>query len=146
MNTADNPADCATRPSQATSLIESTWIHGSNQIPIGNITDSQDSFPLVSPEEDKELHPEVGVLDKRVTPEPKLRSHRFERFSEWRRLVTAMEVLLHVSQSYSGKCQCKGWHLCSDSKSVPSKIKAEQLVRKYCRFNSQVKFTSEVVF
>ena len=70
VNTADNPADCATRPSQATSLIESTWIHGSNQIPIGNITDSHDSFPLVSPEEDKELHPEVGVLDKRVTPEP----------------------------------------------------------------------------
>ena len=65
-----------------------------------------------------------------MTPGAKLGSQRFERFSEWKRLVSALEVLLQVSQSYSGKCHCKGWHLCSDSKSVASKLYAEQLVIK----------------
>ena len=53
-----------------------------------------------------------------------------------------MEVLLHVSQSYSGKCKCKGWHLYSDSKSVPSIIKAEQLVIKSVQEES---FSKEIL-
>ena len=130
VNTSDNPADSATRPSPVTSLTDSSWIHEPNRIPNQDYTDSEHSFPLVSPEEDKELRPEISVLGTRVTLGAKLGSQRFERFSEWRRLVSALEVLLHVSQSYSGKCHCKGWHLCPDSKSVANKPYAEQLVIK----------------
>ena len=130
MNTSDNPADSATRPSPVTSLTDSSWIHGPNRIPNQDYTDSEHSFPLVSPEEDKELRPEVSVLGTSVTLGAKLGSQRFERFSEWRRLVSALEVLLHVSQSYSGKCHCKGWHLCPDSTSVANKLYPEQLVIK----------------
>ena len=128
VNSADNPANCATRPNLAANLIESVWIHGSNRI--SDLPDSQDSFPLVSPEQDKEVRPENSALDTSVSPGASLGPHRFEKFSEWRCLVNAMEVLLHVSQSYSGKCQCKGWHLCSGSKCVPNKIKAELLIIK----------------
>ena len=53
MNSADNSADCATRPNLATNLVESVWIHGPKQI--SDSTDSQDGFLLVSPEQDKEV-------------------------------------------------------------------------------------------
>lgn len=132
VNSSNNPADSATRPSQVGNLTDSTWIHGPDRTPIldTDSTDSQDSFPLVSPEVDKEVRPEVDVIKTRVISSGKLGAHRFERISEWRNLVEALEVLLHVSQSFSGKSQCRGWHVCSGSKSVPNKIRAEQLVIK----------------
>lgn len=130
VHTGDNPADTATRPSRVDSLSDSTWIHGPDRTPILDSTDSHESFPLVSPDEDKELRPEVDVLSTKVSQSTSLGAHRFERFSDWNRLVKALEVLLHVSESFSSKCQCKGWHVCSDSKSVSSKIRAERLVIK----------------
>ena len=108
MNTDDNPADSATMPSQVASLTDSTWIHGPDQTPILDSIDSHESFPFVSPDEDKELRPEVDVLSIKITSGTRLGSHRFERFSPWIRLVKALEVLLHVGHSFICKCQCKG--------------------------------------
>ena len=70
VNPSDNPADSATRPSPVTGHTDTSWIHGPNKIPNQDYTDSEHSFPLVSPEEDKELRPEISVLGTRVTPEP----------------------------------------------------------------------------
>ena len=126
VNTADNPADCATRPDQVSNLMGSMWIHGPSHI---QSKDQTKSFSLVDPDEDREIRPEVNTLDTSVL-QPSLGSHRFERFSSWQHLVRAVENLIHICSSFKQKSDsdCKGWHLCKDAKDISNKIQAEQLV------------------
>ena len=58
VKTGDNPTDCATRPSQVTDFLESSWILG--------LSDPSDTFPLVLPNDDVEMCPEVSALSTNV--------------------------------------------------------------------------------
>lgn len=127
VNTKDNPADCATRPAQVANMLNSAWLHGPVEVQSESQKNLTNEFPLIQPDEDKEIRPEIHTLDTNVNTRT-LGSLRFERFSSWTHLVGAVENLLHISQSYSHKKKCKGWHICPDSKSVLNKVKAEQLI------------------
>ena len=58
VKTGDNPADCATRPSQVTDFLKSSWICGPS--------DPSDTFPLVLPNDDVDIRPEVTALSSSV--------------------------------------------------------------------------------
>ena len=76
INTADNPADCATRPGQVTNLMDSKWIHGPSNIQVYD-KDQIKSFSLIDLDEDKEIRLVINTLDTSVL-KPSLGSHRFE--------------------------------------------------------------------
>ena len=128
INTADNPADCATRPGQVTNLMDSKWIHGPSNIQVHD-KDQIKSFSLIDPDEDKEIRPVINTLDTSVL-KPSLGSHRFERFSSWQHLVRALENLLHICLSFKHESDsdCRGWHMCKGAKDIRNKMQAEQLV------------------
>ena len=44
------------------------------------------------------------------------------------RLISSIETLLHISQTFGGETACKCWHMCNEPKSVSNKPKAEHLL------------------
>ena len=87
-----------------------------------------DTFPLVAPDDDVEIRPQVNTLSTSVKHKASLGSHRFERFSSWTRLISAIEILLHISQTFKGGPACSGWHMCRESKTISNKLNAEHLL------------------
>ncbi|XP_055998874.1 uncharacterized protein LOC130047578 [Ostrea edulis] len=81
-----NPADEATRSIPARNLQESLWLNGPPRKLLSQV-DSDTSFPLVSPEEDKEVR--ALKTSTKVT----LGCHYFEKFSNWRDLKKAIRIL-----------------------------------------------------
>ena len=53
---------------------------------------------------------------------------RFEHFSSWTKLVSAIAILMHVAQSFSQKLHCKGWHLCKQTKCIELIRRAEVVI------------------
>ncbi|XP_060745195.1 uncharacterized protein LOC132858752 [Tachysurus vachellii] len=111
VSSEQNPADVATRPIAPTKLQETIWFSGPPFLHHPKAeTLPKESFALVDPDRDSEVRPEVTVLYTTV-------SNRFERFSDWSRLVRAVGKLIHIARSYK-QCQkdtsqvCKGWHCC----------------------------------
>ena len=100
VNTCDNPSDCATRPSRVINFLESFWLSGPTCGDIQLNDKNSDTFPLVSPNDDTEIRPEVSALRTSVKSKVTLGSRRFERFSSWSRLISAIEILLHISQTF----------------------------------------------
>nr|XP_022305787.1 uncharacterized protein LOC111112553 [Crassostrea virginica] len=100
--TQKNPADLATRCLTADKINDSIWIKGpkeflDQQYKEGTLEISEDSYPLLSPCEDKEVRPmePVCTFSTNVHADKKngLGSHRFEHFSSWRKLVGAIVLL-----------------------------------------------------
>ena len=127
VRTEENPSDCATRPSGVQDFLDSTWLCGPSDAQLTK-SDMSDTFPLVAPDDDVEIRPQVNTLSTSVKPKASLGSHRFERFSSWTRLISAIEILLHISQTFNGGTACSGWHMCRESKTISNKLKAEHLL------------------
>jgi len=70
------------------------------------------------PDQDKELKPDVQVLKSNIVQSDSLRSHRFERFSSWKKLLTTIALLRHTAASCRDSVKCKGWYLCPEARTV----------------------------
>lgn len=123
-----NPADVATRSVHAFEMENSPWLHGPASLPPNKPCPVEVPYPLVKPDEDKEIRPVVCALSTSIKTNNLLGSHRFERFLSWSRLVSVVSLLLHVTQSFRKDSICKGWHLCSKSKSVDCRLLAERVI------------------
>ena len=101
--TSVNPADEGTRSVPADQIGISAWLNGPRQFLDRTSSGSQENHTLVDPEEDKELRP-VSVLKTSVAGSAAIGTHRFERFSEWRRLVKAVAFLKGLVRRRQGTC------------------------------------------
>ncbi|XP_033727676.1 uncharacterized protein LOC117317008 [Pecten maximus] len=131
VNTNDNPADVGTRSVAASKMESSIWLHGP---PFLNENEAEplftvDEFPLVNPESDKDIRPEVHVAKGSVSKKKSFDITKFERFSQWDRLVKAISYLIHLARSFKMSSHpCVGWHLCAKHKEQSLKEDAERLI------------------
>ncbi|XP_076036934.1 uncharacterized protein LOC143022552 [Oratosquilla oratoria] len=136
-----NPADLATRGLEITNLNQSDWLSGPSSL-FEDVVSTSGSFPLVSPETDKEVkvsdytiesEPLVSANKSNVEPAIASLAQRFSNFSCWRRLVRAVDLLKHIARSFKqgNKC-CSGWHICNKHKS-PDQLEdaADFIVQTY---------------
>lgn len=80
-------------------------------------------FPLLNPESDLEVRKEVKVKVTDVKDQG-VGQGFFEKFSSWQSLLRAVSNLKHIAISYHRNLPCKGWHICSLSKSVAARQEA----------------------
>ncbi|XP_069129320.1 uncharacterized protein [Argopecten irradians] len=100
VSTKDNPADLGTRPTSSHLLESSAWIQGPECISTSK-TDTDQAFELQFPENDCEVRPEVCCLKLSVQQHYDLGTERFQRFSDWERLVRAIVFLKRRAQRLS---------------------------------------------
>ncbi|XP_062571281.1 uncharacterized protein LOC134233331 [Saccostrea cucullata] len=118
--THQNPADAATRGSVADiSNMLDTWLVGPVQFCSRNLAEceSEVDYPLISPDDDKEIRSELSTFNADVhvlTNLPPIED-RFSKFSTWDSLVAAFSTLRHVAASYRGSNDCTGWHMCQST-------------------------------
>ena len=97
MSTDRYPADNGTRILPAGDLQVSAWLNG---LPFSLKRLDPQIFSLVESEKDKEVRPcTVNVINSDVQVNKLLGSHRFERFSSFKRLVQAIALLHHIVTS-----------------------------------------------
>lgn len=101
---AVNPADLATCSVDAEDLPSSTWLKGPEFLRIDSDAPKCLPFPMVDPDHDKEVWPEVHCYktEEVDTYIPRLGSYRFERFSSWKSLVQSIAFLKYISRLHSG--------------------------------------------
>lgn len=83
-------------------------------------------YALVDPDQDAEVRPLVTVLHTAV-------SKRFERFSDWNRLIRAIGKLIHIVRSYKrdqndNPPTCKGWHCCKFPLSADIILQSKEII------------------
>ncbi|KAK3090823.1 hypothetical protein FSP39_014942 [Pinctada imbricata] len=101
--THNNPADLGTRCfTTVEELVDSNWLQGPSHLLISN-SDEQKRFPLVAPDNDKEIRPTLAVR-KAVIEESGLHS-KFEKFSSWEKLVIAFALLIRVARARKSQTQ-----------------------------------------
>lgn len=96
--TEQNPADQATRSVSALHLAYSMWLTGpSCDILTRTLPEPQLRFPLVEPNSDCEIRPEVTCskiqIDDEKPTNHRIGSERFLRFSTWESLVRGVKLL-----------------------------------------------------
>lgn len=96
VNTKSNPADIGSRGCMSPELL-TTWLQGPDLLQTAKM-DPSETFPLILP--DKEVRQEVSVLKSSVTTST---ADHFERFSCWRRLVTAFVVLKRAARNFKSR-------------------------------------------
>ena len=128
MRTDLNPADCATRSVVASDLAICPWLQGPKFLHNKHVRNQDPPIPLQDPHKDKEIRPVVCVTKTLV--KSTLGSHRFVRFSSWKTLVETCARLKHIAASFHSAFHRKGWHLCSDSKTVKNFNDAELFILK----------------
>ncbi|XP_060571866.1 uncharacterized protein LOC132730037 [Ruditapes philippinarum] len=111
-----NPADIGSRGASVEQLKQSSWLQGPS-LPLPGQVSTPEYFPLLSPEHDKEIRPEVCILSTKVIVGKSLASI-VDKFSSFERLVRAVSTLRHIVLSYHKRLPCKGWHLCPEAKDV----------------------------
>lgn len=98
--TAQNPADIGTRClTSVEELAESDWLRGPLLLRSPHSKEEVLTFPLVSPEEDKDVRPEVKVKKTEIST-PFVA--RFENFSTWKSLVRAVYNLKKICRLKRG--------------------------------------------
>ncbi|XP_053405091.1 uncharacterized protein LOC128558874 [Mercenaria mercenaria] len=115
---AENPADNGSRSVKADELQSSQWCVGPRFI-TQTSTDHEAKFTLIDPDSDPEIRKNVDVL-KTDSNTSILGTKRFERYSTWTKLVETIARLQHIAKSFGGHTNCKGWHLCTEAKTVES--------------------------
>ena len=119
VSSENNPADKATRPISASELLNCAWLNGPSFLKQGESSDNSASFALQDPDIDKEVRPEIKTLKTELGSDSlNLGSHRFERFSNWRKLIRAVSCLQHIAQTFHGDKCSNGWHTCDESHTV----------------------------
>ncbi len=73
----------------------------------------QEDYDLIDPDADSEVRPQVVASFTHVTRDV-IQPQRFERFSKFSTLLTAVAHLIHVARSFAHSTQdeCQGWHIC----------------------------------
>ncbi|XP_033753059.1 uncharacterized protein LOC117336558 [Pecten maximus] len=122
-----NPADLGTRSVSAGNIQHSIWLKGPSFIR-EELHDPAE-YPLISHDQDKEIRPDATVCKTTVSPQNCLGTIRFERFSSWNKLVESIAHLQHLASAFQeASGTCKGWHQCSEYRSVEARHKAELLI------------------
>lgn len=95
-----------------------TWLIGPVQFCSKDLTEieSEADYPLVSPDEDKDIRPEVSVFKADLLTNLTPIEDRFAKFTTWDSLLSALSTLHLVSASYRDSNDCTGWHLCLNTK------------------------------
>lgn len=136
MPTEHNPADCASRSVPASLLTDSMWLTGPDFLyrPSESELTLQETFELVNPETDSEVHPlpqastaATSITEKSLNPE------RFERFSTWKSLLRGVTCLIHVASSFHSKskgqtCTHIGWHKCHQPYCLSELAQAKKVI------------------
>lgn len=91
-----NPADIGSRGSSPEHLQMSLWLSGPSFL-CESMEDMPEIFPLLSPEDDTEVRPDVQTLATTTSSACCTWTHRFSRFSSWERLVAGISVLRYVA-------------------------------------------------
>jgi len=94
-----NPADCATRPSSEVQQKLKCWLEGPQHLKEKSEVSVRSNFPLVDADDDREVRPMVNVMNTKVNVSSGIGTSRFERFSSWKRLVSAVALLKRVCRS-----------------------------------------------
>ena len=113
--TDHNPADHGSRSIQAALSSSTTWPSGPafNRNPSPHPLKPQETFDLVNPASDSDLHPEIAVnltVVSRHLTDPT----RFGRCSKWT-VTTTVAPLILAARSFALPAQkgsCRGWHIC----------------------------------
>ena len=107
VNSVDNPADLASRPSTAAELSTSRWFEGPKFLQRMHDDSNEITFNLVDPESDVEVRSEPLVCKTNLQT-PGLGSSRFSRFSNWKKLCRVIARLINVARGFQhgGK---EGW-------------------------------------
>ena len=98
VSSQNNPADCGTRGLNSFNEVDQKWISAPKRLLENCVESAKEWFPLITPEEDKEIRVQVA---KSVLTEQFVK--RFERFSDWGRLVKAFALLIDVVRGYKRK-------------------------------------------
>lgn len=138
------PADVGSRGLTVHQVKDSVWLKGPPSSLYVNCSQEHSDYPLLDPQDDKEIRPEVFTLATKVDLERpcSLGSVRFDRFSSWKSLSRAVSVLQHIARSYSRECSCHGWHICFES-SLSSNVVAVQTL--IIRIVQQDYYRSEIL-
>ncbi|XP_060077585.1 uncharacterized protein LOC132557113 [Ylistrum balloti] len=78
-------------------LRDSKWLLGATQLS-KPLELSDDRFPLVEPEEDKEIRPEAVVMKTELIPAPV--TYLFDKFSRWSKLVKVISHVMHAAKLF----------------------------------------------
>lgn len=110
-----NPADIGSRFIPASLLSSSRWLTGPSFLQDASLhtSEPQETYDLISPTTDSEIHPQVTASLTHVA-RGGVHPQCFERFSSFSSLVMAMARLIHVARSFSHSVHsnCHGWHIC----------------------------------
>ncbi|XP_060603719.1 uncharacterized protein LOC132756616 [Ruditapes philippinarum] len=98
INTKSNPADIGSRGCSSTDQLR-TWLQGPEMLYKRNV-EKIEEFSMIAPNEDKDVRAELTTNKTLVI---KSLSHKFDRFSCWKRLVTAIVVLKRAIRQRSSK-------------------------------------------
>ncbi|VDI77363.1 Hypothetical predicted protein [Mytilus galloprovincialis] len=126
VHTGNNPADQASRSIAVNDLQTSMWLHGQTRT-IGENSISETEYQLQDPSEDKEVR-NVSCLKTKISDISNMGYQRFDRFSDWNKLVGTIARLQHIVDSYQGKASChhgRGWHLYRESLNLVNSRRAE---------------------
>lgn len=106
--TDQNPADLATRSVPASQLSATMWFRGPEFLYKPQQSGTDETFPLVDPETDKDVRPQLTTLATHVS-EGKL-TERFKRFSTWGSLLRVVSFLIHQVSAFRSDLSdtCKG--------------------------------------
>ncbi|CAG2195834.1 unnamed protein product [Mytilus edulis] len=103
ISTDQNPADAGTRFSSSPDMILVTrWITGPTCLSSHDVMIEDNSYPLVTPTEDKEIRPLV-LSKKTVIRNPEIGCHRFTNFSSLKALIRAVSFLRHFVRTWKSK-------------------------------------------
>ena len=107
INTTNNPADLASRPSTAAELGNSCWFEGPAFLHHKQDDNTDRTFNLVEPDLDVEVRAEPAVY-KTTLQSGGLGSHRFIRFSNWLKLCKVIARLIQVARGFQHNSR-GGW-------------------------------------
>ncbi|KAI3367313.1 hypothetical protein L3Q82_008361 [Scortum barcoo] len=110
-----NPADIGSRTVTPALLSNTTWLKGPAFLhdASSHSSELQETYNLIDPDTDSEVRPQVVTSLTHVTRDV-VHPRRFERFSKFSTLLTAIAHLIHVARSFAHSTQneCQGWHIC----------------------------------
>ncbi|ROL51138.1 hypothetical protein DPX16_12047 [Anabarilius grahami] len=116
-NVKVNPSPPARKHAHKTPylLSSTTWLKGPAFLHdvSSHSPELQETYDLIDPDADSEVRPQVVASVTHITRDV-IHPQRFERFSKFRTLLTAIAHLIHVARSFAHFTQdeCQGWHVC----------------------------------